>query len=220
MADSTTNLDTISTASAQKEVAANETDDAESPASFGGRHGSVTLGLTWGVYGGKYMAGGASPAITMAANATLALTASSTNYVEFDPVTGAFSSNTTGFTAGRVPLYSVVTGSSTVSSYIDERMWGAPVNPRVTINVAGSANVTATNAQAQAEIIECTGAIGANIQLVLPLQPHPWDVFNNTSGAFTLTFQGATGTGIAVAQGKRARIYADGTNIVRVTPDT
>jgi len=52
------------------------------------------------------------------------------------------------------------------------------------------------------------------------LKPRQWTVFNNTAGGFGLQFIGATGTGITVAAGKRAILYADGTNIVRVTADT
>jgi hypothetical protein len=220
MADSATNLDTISSGQSQKEVTANAAADAESPASFGGRRASTTTGLTWGYYGGKYIAGGSSPAITMLANGTIGLNASATNYIEFDPVAGTVSCNTTGFTAGRVPLYTVVAGSSTVTSYTDQRGWGAPVNPRVTLSVAGSANVTLTQIQAQAEILELTGALTGNIQLIVPLQPQMRIIFNNTSGAYTLTVIGATGTGVAVGQGKRAILYGDSTNVVRVTADT
>lgn len=219
MADSTTNLDTISTAQSQKEVTANAADDAESTASFGGRRASTTTGLTWGYYGGKYIAGGSSPAITMLANGTVSLTLSTTNYVEFDPVSGTVTANTTGFTAGRVPLYTCVCGVSTITSYTDQRAWGAPVNPRVTVSVAGSANVTLTQIQAQAEILELTGAITANIQVIVPLQPQPRIVFNNTTGAFTVTVIGATGSGIVIASGKRAIVYSDGTNVVRATAD-
>jgi len=216
MSDSATNLDTISTAQSQKEVTANAADDAESPASFGGRRASTTTGTTWGYYGGKYIAGGASPAITMLANGTIALTVSNTNYVEFDPVAGTVSANTTAFTAGRVPLYTVVVGSSTITSYTDQRCWGAPFNPRVTVNVAGNANVTLTRAQANGQIIECTGALTGNIQVIVPLNPDEWTFYNNTSGAFSLTVIGASGTGVVVAQGTRAILYADGTNVVTV----
>jgi len=45
-------------------------------------------------------------------------------------------------------------------------------------------------------------------------------VFCNNSGAFTTTFKTAAGAGVVVAQGKRAMLVADGTNVVRVTPDT
>jgi hypothetical protein len=45
-------------------------------------------------------------------------------------------------------------------------------------------------------------------------------VFCNNSGAFTTTFKTAAGSGVVVAQGKRALLLADGSNVVRVTPDT
>lgn len=120
MADSTTNLDTISSAQSQKEVTANAVDDAESPASFGGRHASASSGLTWGYYGGKYRDG--SNVTQMLANGTLALPSGSTNYIEFDKTSGTVSSNTSAFTSGRTPLYTVTTGASTVTNYIDERV--------------------------------------------------------------------------------------------------
>src|SRR5882762_8989029 len=108
MADSTTNLDTIATAQSQKEVTANAEDDAESPASFLGRRASTTSGLTLGYYGGKYLSGGSSPAIASLANGTVAVSASVTNYVEFDPVAGTVSANVSAFTPGRVPMYTCV----------------------------------------------------------------------------------------------------------------
>lgn len=216
----TSNLDTIATGQAQKEVTANAADDAESPASFGGRRASTCSGLTWGYYGGKYPAGGASPAITMLANGTKALSASATNYLEFDPVAGTVSVNTTKFTPGFYPLYTIITGAATVTSWTDQRTAGAPANPRVTINVAGSANVTLTQAQAAAQMIECAGLLTGNIQVVLPLNPDWWIIYNNTTGAFSITFIGATGGGIVVAQGKRAILEADGTNVVRISADT
>lgn len=141
MADSTTNLNTISSGQFQKEVTANGLIDAESPASLFGRHDTATSALTWGYYGGKYKG-------NTIANGTLALAASTTNYVEADLLTGAVSSNTVGFTAARLPLYQVVTGASTITSYTDKREPGvASTMPpgisvltwaaSVTVNLAG-----------------------------------------------------------------------------------
>lgn len=219
MADGpTSNLDQIQSSQQQKEVTANAADDAESPASLFGRRGSTTGALTWGYYGGKLTVDGV---LTTIANGTVTLTASVTNYVEADR-TGTVSVNTTAFTAGRTPLYQIVTGSATVTSWTDYRMWGAGprVTGRLSLSVAGGANVTLTRAQAANDILEFTGALTANIQVIVPLAVDEWIVLNNTSGAFTLTVIGATGTGIAIAQGKRAIVYSDGTNLNRVTPDT
>lgn len=120
MADSTTNLDTILTAQSQKEVTANSVDDAESPASFGGRHASACTGLTWGYYGGRYRDG--SNVTQLLANGTIALSASATNYVEFNKTTGLVTANTSAFTSGRTPLYIAVVGTATVTSYTDQRI--------------------------------------------------------------------------------------------------
>lgn len=119
MANSTTNLDTISSSQASKEVTANALFDAGSPATIFGRRASTTSALTWGYYGGRFRASAGT--YSSIANGTLALTASATNYVEVT-VDGVVSSNTTAFTAGRIPLYTVVTGGSSVNSYTDERL--------------------------------------------------------------------------------------------------
>jgi hypothetical protein len=44
-------------------------------------------------------------------------------------------------------------------------------------------------------------------------------IFNNTTGAYTVTVKTSAGTGIVVGQGKRAILLADGTNVVRITAD-
>lgn len=117
MAGSTSNLDLISVSQAQKETTANALFDAGSPATLFGRRASTCAALTWGYYGGTLLVGGTPTAIS---NGTVALSASTTNYVEAD-ASGVVSKNTTGFTDGRIPLYQIVTGASTVSSYTDKR---------------------------------------------------------------------------------------------------
>jgi hypothetical protein len=90
---------------------------------------------------------------------------------------------------------------------------------RISKSVAGAVDVTLNANEYQAEILELTGAITANINVFVPLTSRQWTVFNNTTGAFTVTVIGATGTGIVVGQGMRAILYADGTNVVRATAD-
>lgn len=114
MSNSTTLLDTIATNQSNKEAVVNALLDAASPAMLWGRHASACSGLTWGYYGGWY--GGAQ-----INNGTVALTASATNYVYASASTGAVSVNTSGFPAGSIPLYSIVTGTTTVTSYTDQR---------------------------------------------------------------------------------------------------
>ena len=92
---------------------------------------------------------------------------------------------------------------------------------RISRAFPSDANYTAVQADYQAKIMEFTGSIGATRDVVVPLTSgYQWTVFNNTTGGNSIQFIGTTGTGITVANAKRAIIYADGTNIVRVTPDT
>jgi hypothetical protein len=115
MSNSTTLIDTIATNQSSKEVLANALFDAASPAMLWARRASTTSGLTWGYYGGWFNG--------QISNGTVSLTASTTNYLMADATTGAVSVNTTGFTAGKIPLYLVVTGATTVTSYTDERSY-------------------------------------------------------------------------------------------------
>ncbi|MBB2915850.1 hypothetical protein [Cupriavidus alkaliphilus] len=125
MSNSTTLLDTISANQASKEVVVNANFDAASPAMIWGRRASTTNGLTWGYYGGYYNG-------NAVANGTVTLTASTTNYIYANAATGAVSVNTTGVPAGTVGLYSVVTGTTTATSYTDLRCYapaGVSVGP-------------------------------------------------------------------------------------------
>jgi hypothetical protein len=114
MANSTTNLDTIAVNQSNKEAVANALFDAASQCMTWGRHASACSGLTWGYYGGMYGA-------NLVANGTVTLTASTTNYLYASATTGAVSVNTTGVPGGAIPLYSIVTGTTTVTSYSDLR---------------------------------------------------------------------------------------------------
>jgi hypothetical protein len=115
MSNSTTLLDTLTTNQSSKEVTANALFDAASPSTLWGRRASTCSGLTWGFYGGWF-----NGAI---ANGTIALSASATNYLMAHESTGAVTVNTTGFTAGKIALYSVVTGATAVTSYTDQRSY-------------------------------------------------------------------------------------------------
>jgi hypothetical protein len=84
----------------------------------------------------------------------------------------------------------------------------------LTKSVAGGANVTLTEAESRYPAIDCTGAITANIALIVTTTPKLLIVKNSTTGAFTLTVKTSAGTGIVVPQGGRYLVYCDGTNVV------
>lgn len=214
MSNSTATFDPIVQSQASKEVTANAFFDAASPATSFGRRQSTTSGLTWGYYGATVTVDGA---LTQIANSTVALTASTTNYVEATRA-GVVSKNTTGFTAGSIPLYTVVTGAATVTSYTDYRLQAPPATGKLA-KAMSDANTTLTADEARNQILQFTGTLTAARNIVVPLAAQQWTVFNGSTGGFGLQFIGATGTGITVAAGKRAIVYSDGTNVVRATAD-
>ena len=222
MASSTTNLDLIAQSQSSKEVTANALFDAGSPATLFGRRASLCSGLNWFYYGGVMMVDGVLTAITNNA-AALVLTASATNYIEATRA-GVVSRNTVGFSGGSIPLYTAVTGASSVTSYTDQRAWVAPAylpsNGSIAVTTADvDLTAPANTDKARCSYLTTTGALTANRNVIVP---NSWQavVFCNNSGGFTTTFKTAVGSGVVVVQGKRALLLADGSNVVRVTPDT
>ncbi len=217
MSDSTSLLDLIAQSQASKEVTANALADAGSPATLFGRRASLCSGLNWFYYGGSMVVDGVLTAIANNA-AALVLSASTTNYIEASRA-GVVSKNTTGFTPGAIPLYTAITGASTVTSYTDHRAWVQPSHITSKASVAvTAADVTLTQAQASCRYLTTTGILTGNRNVIVP---NDWEgvVFCNNTGAFTTTFKTSGGSGVVVAQTKRAHLLADGTNVVRITAD-
>lgn len=83
----------------------------------------------------------------------------------------------------------------------------------LTKSVAGGVDVTLADADLDYDFYVFTGAITANINVIFPLGSYMFRrIWNNTTGAHTLTVKGATGTGVAVTQGKLVDLWTDGTN--------
>lgn len=212
MADFTSNIDQITVQQAQKEATANAFFDAASPASHFGRRASTSGGLTWGFYGGVVWHNGAAVSVS---NGTVALTPSATNYLEANPVSGSVSANTTGFTSGRIPLYEITAGASSVTNYIDKRTGLIPVATGYAVkSVAGGVDVQLTNAESLCRTLKFTGALTASINVFAPDRPFSYVVENATTGAFELTFVTLSGTGIKIPQGERLSVVSDGTNMI------
>lgn len=63
-----------------------------------------------------------------------------------------------------------------------------------------------------------TGVLTTNMDIVVPATTQQYWVANNTTGSFTLSVKtDAQVTGVTVAQGARAILYCDGTNVVDAT---
>lgn len=94
-------------------------------------------------------------------------------------------------------------------SIIDSNFGGA-----VTINCAGSSNVTVSSGQAQNLILNLTGALTGNIELILPSVGGFYVIQNNCSGGFTITVQtGGVGSTVNAIGGTDTLVYCDGTNV-------
>lgn len=209
-------LDTIETNQASKEVTANNLFEAMSPAAIFGCDSANTSGLTFGYYGGKMYVDGV---LTSVSSGTLGLSNNTTNYVECT-AGGTVSTNTTGFTAGRIPLYTIVTVSGAITSVTPSRahLFLGHETEGYTAIAMTAANKTLSAAEARPKQLGFTGTgLGSTRNVVLPLTKRTWMVYNGTDQS--LQFIGATGTGITVATTKRAIIGCDGTNIVRYSAD-
>ncbi len=104
------------------------------------------------------------------------------------------------------------------------RVTGATSKTRIVRNITTDANYTAIPSDYIADIMEFTDTgvvLTGNIDIDLPnVSGYEWTVFNNVGASRILTFKVNGQTGVPVADGKKAIIYCDGTDIVRATPDT
>jgi hypothetical protein len=216
----TTNfLPTIQTGQSQKEVIANQNFIAVAPASYFGNNYQTTSGLTFGYYGGSFVVNGVVQTIV---NGTVTLTDNTTNYVEMTTA-GVVSVNTSGFTVGSIPLQSVTTVAGGISSINDMRTFAfssASNTGYISLNVAGSSNVTLTANQARANIINLTGLLTGDINIIFPATTGLWTIENSTTGAHTITAKTLSGTGVLITQSTAQVIYGDGTNIYNISSPT
>jgi len=84
------------------------------------------------------------------------------------------------------------------------------------IDVAGDADVTLTAAEYENGILEFTGLLTDDINVIVPLTAGlQWIVFNNTTvtSSDTLTVKGSTGTGVAVANTRKVILYTNGSEV-------
>jgi hypothetical protein len=77
-------------------------------------------GLNFGFYGGQVHN---DNVVTSTADGTVLLTNSVLNYVELNISTGVVTANTSGFTAGRIPLFHVTPSGGVVAGVVDKRTW-------------------------------------------------------------------------------------------------
>lgn len=167
----------------------------------------TTGALTWGYYGGTIVVDGT---YTVISDGTIALSASSTNYIEMTRA-GVVSKNTTGFTAGSMPLYTVVTDTGAPVSITDKRTLYKPFGY---LSIAMSdANKTLSKAESDNEYLKFTGTLTAARTITLPAIPGKYFIKNATTGGFSLTIS-CGGTTATVATATTKLIICDGTDML------
>lgn len=127
----------------------------------------------------------------------------------------AFSQSTTTNLEIAKPQAGQAQPNVTIATGFDN--FDAAVAGRLSKSVAGSSNVTLTTTEARNAILEFTGVLTGSINVIVPTKARKYIVYNNTSGAFTLTVKTSGGTGIAVTQGTRSWLYCDATNVVSLS---
>lgn len=86
------------------------------------------------------------------------------------------------------------------------------------INVPGTGTYTLTGSELNRVAYRFTGALTGNRTVVVPATVQQYWVDNQTTGAYTLTIEpSGGGTGFVVAQGARAILYCDGTDVLNAT---
>ena len=65
-------------------------------------------------------------------------------------------------------------------------------------------------------VIELTGALTANRTVEVPAVDKPYIFFNNTSGGYSVTVKVSGQTGVTIANGKKAIVYTNSTDVIEV----
>lgn len=217
MSDSATPFGTITNGQGNQTAKANGLFDALVPVAIYGLEYANTTGLTLGYHGGKITVNGV---VTPIADGTVNLTASTTNYVEANPATGAVTRSTSSYTPGYWRIGRAVTGTASITTWYDDRYLGFGQQTRMLTKAFPSdANYTLTQPEADVDVIKISaGTISTTRDFIVPITfPKAWIVVNGTAQSVRII--GATGTGITIATTKAATVMADGTNVIRLTAD-
>lgn len=82
------------------------------------------------------------------------------------------------------------------------------------IDVAGSGNYTLAGAELNRIAYSFTGLLTGNRDIIVPATVQQYWVGNDTTGAYDLEIKTSAGTGVIVAQGERAILFCDGTDVL------
>ncbi len=91
------------------------------------------------------------------------------------------------------------------------------INGIVVVNIGGGADSVLTQAQWGCGILILTGAITADVNVIVPAQGDKWAVFNRTTGAFRVTVKTANGAGVVVRVGNLYELVCDGADVFSIS---
>ena len=127
-----TTLTQVSDTQSNKAATVNDIFEAVSSAGLFGVKQALVAGLTFAYFGGKFWDGTTFQDVP---DATLALTANATNYIEAQSApagspTEYVSKNITAFTAGAIPLYIALTNATGITALTDYRNFALQNQPQ------------------------------------------------------------------------------------------
>jgi hypothetical protein len=180
---------TLTSSQASPEVPINENFVSAAVAALFGIRQVATTGLTWGFHGGQVNG-------NTVADAVVTLAASTTNYVVATRAAGIVSTSTAttnwNDTITYVRLYSVVTGASSITSYVDYRQGygvqaqGLPLISDSTARAIVLADAGTVLLHPSADTTARTWTIPANASVVFPVGTVLRFVNQNTAGVLTI----------------------------------
>ena len=112
----------------------------------------------------------------------------------------------------------------------NDNLWGTYTDTNFTLveeavsgvlskSVAGSADVTLTSTnftsdESRHAVLELTGVLTGNINVIIPNAQKTYFIYNNTSGSFTLSVKTSSGTAVEIPQSSKEYVYCDGSNAI------
>ena len=139
--------------------------------------------------------------------------AANSAWVDWGPLASAVAALSSPVFTGTPSAPTATAGTSTTqlatTAFVMNALFG-----KTSKSVAGGVDVTLTSAEAGTGVLELTGAITANINVVVPTAPGWWVIKNATSGNFSLTIKTASGAGVAIRKGKSQSLYCDGVDVL------
>ncbi len=116
------------------------------------------------------------------------------------------------------------TGDGLYAKRVDGNWYRVDTNPfyhtRKALTFPSDANYTISQQDCEGVILEFSGTISSNRDVIVPnLDGFQWTIFNVTTGGFNITVKISGQTGVTIANNKRAIVYCNGSDVVRVTID-